>query len=51
VARAVGEPLFEQARRVGAEFVISESETCRWWIAHHTGLPTFHPVEIVARGW
>jgi glycerol-3-phosphate dehydrogenase subunit C len=49
VAQAVGEGLFAQVRRTQAEFVISDSETCRWWIAGHTGLPAYHPVEILAR--
>jgi glycerol-3-phosphate dehydrogenase subunit C len=49
VAHAVGEGLFGQVRRTQAEFVISDSETCRWWIAGHTGLPAYHPVEILAR--
>jgi glycerol-3-phosphate dehydrogenase subunit C len=47
VAVAVGQTLFEQAE--GMDFVICDSETCRWWIAQHTGLPVLHPIEVVAR--
>jgi glycerol-3-phosphate dehydrogenase subunit C len=49
VARAVGEPLFQQAIDSGAELVVTDSETCRWWIGEHTGLPSVHPVELLAR--
>lgn len=49
VARQVGSPLFEQAREWGADFIINESETCRWWIAKHTELPTLHPIEVLYR--
>ena len=49
VALAVGQSLFTQARKSGAEVVISDSETCRWWIAKHTGLAALHPIEILAR--
>jgi glycerol-3-phosphate dehydrogenase subunit C len=49
VALAVGKPLFAQARESGAQVILSDSETCRWWIARHTGLPALHPIEILAR--
>lgn len=49
VAARVGEGLFEQARAVGADMVVSDSETCRWWVAGHTGLPVVHPVEVLGR--
>jgi glycerol-3-phosphate dehydrogenase subunit C len=49
VAYAVGQGLFDQTRKMEADFVISDSETCRWWIAGHTKLPAYHPVEILAR--
>jgi len=47
-ARAVGEPLFEQAASSGAALVASDSETCRWWIEQHTTLPAVHPLELLA---
>jgi glycerol-3-phosphate dehydrogenase subunit C len=49
VARAVGEGLFEQTLQSGAEFVLSDSETCRWWMAQHTHRPVIHPVELLAK--
>lgn len=47
VAMAVGAPLFEQVRAVGASEVVCDSETCRWQIAAATGRPAVHPVEIL----
>lgn len=48
-AHAVGEPLFRQAAASGAEMVVTDSETCRWWIEQHTGLPCVHPLELFGR--
>jgi glycerol-3-phosphate dehydrogenase subunit C len=48
VARDVGAGLFQQASDEGAEFVLCDSETCRWWIQSHTGLSSIHPLEIIA---
>lgn len=49
VAHEVGQKLFNQIRQLELDFVICDSETCRWWIAKHTGLPVYHPLEIMAR--
>lgn len=49
IARAVGQTLFDAVEACGADFVISDTETCRWWIAQHTQLPAYHPIELVAR--
>ncbi len=49
VAYDVGKPLFEQAKRSEVDFLLCDSETCRWWIAKHTGLPVYHPLEIMAK--
>jgi glycerol-3-phosphate dehydrogenase subunit C len=49
VACSVGEQLFQRAADTGVDFIISDSETCRWWISEHTNLPAYHPVEIFAR--
>ena len=49
VARAVGEGLFEQTLQSGAEFVLSDSETCRWWMAQHAHRPVIHPIELLAK--
>ncbi len=49
VATSVGKNLFRKAIEMDADFIISDSETCRWWIADHTNLPVYHPLEILAR--
>jgi glycerol-3-phosphate dehydrogenase subunit C len=49
VAVDVGRGLFEQADRIEADFIITDSETCRWWISRHTHLPAYHPIEILSR--
>jgi len=49
VAYEVGKSLFYQARQLEVDFVLSDSETCRWWISKHTGLPVYHPLEIMAK--
>lgn len=49
VAKALGGLLFDQIRESEVDFVISDSETCRWWLAHHAGRPAYHPVEVLAR--
>ena len=48
VAHEVGRKLFDQIRQLEPDFVICDSETCRWWIAKHTDLPVYHPLEIMA---
>jgi glycerol-3-phosphate dehydrogenase subunit C len=49
VAYEVGKTLFEQAQQSEVDFLLSDSETCRWWINKHTGLPVYHPLEIMAQ--
>jgi glycerol-3-phosphate dehydrogenase subunit C len=49
VAKAVGGSLFDQVREAEVDFVISDSETCRWWLVQHTGLPAYHPVDVLSR--
>jgi glycerol-3-phosphate dehydrogenase subunit C len=51
IAMAVGEPVFRQVRESGAELSVCDSETCRWQIAHATGLPSVHPVELLHRAY
>jgi glycerol-3-phosphate dehydrogenase subunit C len=48
VAYEVGGKLFEQAERGKVDLVVTDSETCRWWISHHTGIPAVHPIELLA---
>lgn len=49
VAQAVGSDLFRQASDPAIDLVLSDSETCRWWIAQHTGRMVLHPIELLAR--
>ena len=47
IAMDVGQPLFNQVAETRADFVICDSETCRWHIAKATGLPVYHPVQVL----
>ncbi len=49
VAHKVGETLFTQAAEGDYDFLISDSETCRWWMAGHTRLPVLHPLEVLVK--
>jgi Fe-S oxidoreductase len=41
----------EQARTVKPDFIVCDSETCRWHIAAATGLPVYHPVQVLDRAY
>lgn len=47
IAEAVAVTLMEQIRASRPDFVICDSETCRWHIAAESHVPCFHPVEIL----
>jgi glycerol-3-phosphate dehydrogenase subunit C len=47
IAEAVSMTLFDQVRAAMPDFIVCDSETCRWHIAAETGLPCFHPAEII----
>ncbi len=47
-ALQVGSPLFQQAQAAEVDFLITDSETCRWWLSAQTGLPAYHPIEVMA---
>jgi glycerol-3-phosphate dehydrogenase subunit C len=51
IAMAVGRPLFESISELGASIAACDSETCRWQIAHATGVPVVHPVELLHRSY
>ena len=51
IAMAVGRPLFESIAELGAGLAACDSETCRWQIAHATGVPVVHPVELLHRAY
>lgn len=47
IAMDVGRPLFDFVEEEDA-VVACDSETCRWQITHATGVPTIHPIEVLA---
>jgi glycerol-3-phosphate dehydrogenase subunit C len=47
IAMDVGRGLWEQARTLRPDFIVCDSETCRWHIARATGLPVYHPVQVL----
>ncbi|HET9416151.1 MAG TPA: anaerobic glycerol-3-phosphate dehydrogenase subunit C [Candidatus Limnocylindria bacterium] len=54
IAQDVGAPLFEKVRAAaadGARRAACDSETCRWQIEQSSGLPTVHPVTILAESY
>ena len=51
IAQDVGQSLFEFVRRAGADLVLCDSETCRWQITHATGVPSQHPIEVLAAAY
>jgi glycerol-3-phosphate dehydrogenase subunit C len=51
VAMDVGGPLFDQVAAARPDFVVCDSETCRWHIAKATGLPVYHPVQVLDRAY
>jgi glycerol-3-phosphate dehydrogenase subunit C len=53
IAMAVGAELFDFVHEQGADVRLTacDSETCRWQLEHGTGLPSRHPVEILAAAY
>ena len=51
IAMDVGRSLFEQVAEARPDFVVCDSETCRWHIAKATGLPVYHPVQVLDRAY
>lgn len=47
IAEAVAVTLMEQIRASKPDFVICDSETCRWHIAAESGVPCLHPIEML----
>ncbi len=48
---AVGSELFDFVLDVGGPLAVCDSETCRWQISHGTGVPSIHPVELLAAAY
>ncbi|MDQ4035569.1 MAG: anaerobic glycerol-3-phosphate dehydrogenase subunit C [Chloroflexota bacterium] len=54
IAQDVGAPLFDRvraAKRAGASRAACDSETCRWQIEQSSGVPTVHPITILAESY
>ena len=53
ISMDVGEPLFEFVSEQESDVVMTacDSETCRWQLEHGTGLPSRHPIEILATAY
>ncbi|MCL4869125.1 MAG: anaerobic glycerol-3-phosphate dehydrogenase subunit C [Anaerolineae bacterium] len=51
IAMAVGQPLFAFVQHVNGPAAVCDSETCRWQITHGTGVPTIHPIELLAAAY
>ena len=51
IARDVGASLFAQIEAAKPDRIVSDSESCRWWIEQHTGIKTVHPVELLAQAY
>jgi glycerol-3-phosphate dehydrogenase subunit C len=48
IAMQVGQPLFDFLVELGQPMAVCDSETCRWQITRATGLPSIHPIELLA---
>jgi glycerol-3-phosphate dehydrogenase subunit C len=53
IAMDVGEELFDFVHKQGdnLRFTACDSETCRWQLEHGTGIPSRHPVEVLAAAY
>ena len=51
IGMRVGEPLFRAIGELEPQLTACDSETCRWQIAHATGVPSVHPVELLHRAY
>lgn len=47
IATAVGKSLMDTIKHASSDFVVCDSETCRWHIEKSTGVPCRHPIEII----
>ncbi|MBG7610490.1 MAG: anaerobic glycerol-3-phosphate dehydrogenase subunit C [Anaerolineae bacterium] len=51
IAMAVGSELFDFILDMNGPLAVCDSETCRWQITHATGVPSVHPVELLAAAY
>jgi len=50
VSRAMARPVFEGILASGASGIVTSCGMCRTQLAHGTGLPVYHPMELLAEG-
>ena len=48
VSEAIAQPVLDRIRASGAEAVVTSCGMCRTQLAHGTGLPVVHPMEVLA---
>ena len=51
IAHAVGSRVFDEIKTSQAQRIVCDNETCRWWLATHTGLKAVHPAQILAQAY
>jgi glycerol-3-phosphate dehydrogenase subunit C len=51
ISMDVGRNLFTFVSSFPAEYMVCDSETCRWQITRATGKPAIHPVELLAASY
>ena len=51
ISMNVGRDLFRQIEEARPDLAACDSETCRWQIAHGTGVHAVHPVELLYRAY
>jgi len=48
ISREIAQPVFDRILDAGAEAVVTSCGMCRTQLAHGTGLPVYHPMELLA---
>lgn len=49
VSMKIGSHLFDSINRAGADYAITDCETCKWQIEENTTLETIHPISLLAK--
>jgi len=49
VSMKIGQHLFETIKASGADYAITDCETCKWQIEENSGLETIHPISLIAQ--
>ena len=48
ICAEIAQPVFDRVRESGAEAIVTSCGMCRTQLAHGTGLPVYHPMELLA---